>query len=73
VKEADRLIEALDQKNYKRVRTLWDEISREEAMIIKTHHVLRSRGKLEELVSTLQHIDEDKDKWPPIGNDPVDW
>lgn len=73
VKEVDRLIEALDQKNYKRVRMLWDEISREEGMIIKMHHMLRSRGRLAELVSTLQHIDENKDKWPAIGNDPVDW
>ena len=72
MKEVDRLIEALDQKNYKKVRILWDEISREEATIIKTHHALRSCGRLEELVTTLQRIDEDKEK-SFIGNDPIDW
>jgi hypothetical protein len=36
------------------------------------HHALRSRGRLEELVTTLQRIDEDKEK-SFIGNDPVDW
>ena len=73
MKEVDRLIEALDQKNYKKVRVLWDEISREEAMIIKTHHALRTKGRLNDLVATLQHTDAEKEaKWP-IGNDPIDW